>query len=67
MSRFHESDHENDNSEDRSLVEELCDIDEGLTPWELEFVESVAKYVEGGGFLSDKQRGIAEKIIERLR
>ena len=52
---------------DAKLVAELCDIDEGLTRWELGFVESLAKQIENGRALSDKQREVATRILERLR
>jgi hypothetical protein len=49
------------------MVEQLCDIDSGLTPWEVEFVESISKQVEQGRALSEKQFDIGYKILERLR
>ncbi len=30
---------------DRKLVDALCEIEEGLTDWEVDFVEGVAKQV----------------------
>lgn len=56
-----------DAKSDARMVAELCEIDEGLTPWEVEFVESIAAQVERGRELSDKQRSTAERIMERLR
>ena len=53
--------------DDLRLVADLCDIDEGLTPWEVGFAESLAKQTEAGRELSDKQRSIAESILERLQ
>jgi|GEM_PF-3074105 len=48
---------------DEALVEALCGIDHGLTDWEVEFVESVAKRVlDDGRGLSEKQRKRAEAI-----
>lgn len=31
--------------QDRKLVDALCEIDHGLTDWEVEFVEDMAKQV----------------------
>lgn len=31
--------------QDRALVDALCEIDHGLTEWEVEFVEGVARQV----------------------
>lgn len=51
-----------------SLVKDLCEIDEGLTPWEVQFVESIsAQVLDRGAALTDKQCAIGEKILERLR
>lgn len=51
---------------DEELREELRDIDENedidVTPWEAEFIENVV-YVFPGD-LSEKQRDIAERIIQ---
>lgn len=30
---------------DRELVEALCEIDDGLTEWEVEFVDSLARHL----------------------
>jgi hypothetical protein len=30
---------------DREIVDALCDIEEGLTEWEVDFVEGIAKQV----------------------
>ena len=51
---------------DQELVRELCDIDSGLSAWEVEFTESVAKQVESRP-LSDKQREVVERILRRAR
>ena len=53
---------------DARLVRELCDVDEGLTQWEINFVESIAKQViDKGRELTEKQRETARKILERVR
>lgn len=51
-------------SEDAKLVDDLCAIESGLSDWEVGFVESLAKQIEVGRKLSDKQRAKAEKILE---
>ena len=50
---------------DRELVDALCEIDHGLSEWEVEFVEGIARQVhdEKKG-LSPKQRRISEEIFE---
>lgn len=49
---------------DDELVEELCAIEAGLSSWELDFVESVAKQIESGRSLRERQREKAEEILE---
>ena len=49
---------------DQELVRELCEIDGGLSAWEVEFTESVAKQVETRT-LTDKQRDIVERILRK--
>ena len=49
---------------DDELVAELCQIDSGLTGWEVDFVESITQFVEDGGELSDAQRAKAFEILE---
>lgn len=51
---------------DQELVRELCEIDHGLSAWEIEFAESVSKQVESRA-LSDKQRDKVEAIVGRYR
>ena len=51
---------------DADLVKALLDVEEGLTGWELDFADSIAKQVEAGRELSDKQREKIEQILERL-
>ena len=52
-------------SKDESLVRRLCDLESGLTGWELDFVEAVAEQVlEEGRKLTDGQREKAEQILE---
>lgn len=49
---------------DEELVEALCDIDDGLTEWEVEFVESIAKQFKAKGYLTSGQRTKAEQILD---
>ena len=50
--------------EDNELVESLCEIDEGLSEWEVEFVESLSKWLEWNATLTAKQRTKALQIFE---
>ena len=47
-----------------AMVQVLCDLEEGLTAWEVEFVESMARRGERAP-LSDKQIEILERIYEQ--
>lgn len=50
---------------DADIVNDLCDIDHGLTEWEVSFIESVAEQViDNGRNLTDKQRAIVERILD---
>lgn len=52
---------------DQDLVEQLLDYGGGLTEWEVQFVESIARQFEGNGRrLTEKQRRVARSIVERL-
>lgn len=51
---------------DRERTKALCEIDGGLSGWEVDFVESIAERVEGGATLTDKQRETADRILERF-
>lgn len=51
--------------DDSELVETLCEIDSGLSAWEIEFVESLAKWVQDEGrSLTENQRTKALEILE---
>lgn len=54
-------------NEDADLVEELLDIESGLTEWEVEFVESLARWMDNHSSLTYKQRSKAEDIAQRIR
>lgn len=45
-------------------IEWLCEISDGLTAWEMDFAESVARQFEETGRLSDRQWEIVHKILE---
>lgn len=49
--------------DDRKLADELCEIEWGLTDWEVEFVESIARQVhDDKRALTPDQRKKAEQI-----
>ncbi len=51
--------------QDRELIDALCEIDHGLTEWEVEFVEGISHQVhDDKRGLSPKQLQIALKIQE---
>ena len=53
--------------QDRELVDALCDIERGLTDWEVEFVEGIARQVhDEKRALTPKQLEVALKIHDRL-
>lgn len=45
-------------------LQELDEHGEGLTPWEIELVESLTKRLRTGGLLTDKQRETLDRIRE---
>lgn len=51
---------------DREIVDELCDIDSGLNPWELGFVDDMARRLDAREELSIPMRAKAEKILREL-
>ena len=51
--------------DDRKLVDELCQISWGLSDWEVEFVESIARQIhDDKRALSSDQRTKAQEIHE---
>ncbi len=48
---------------DREIVDELCDIDAGLNPWELGFVDDMARRLDSREELSIAMRAKAEQIL----
>lgn len=51
--------------DDQELVDALCEIEDGLSEWEVDFVESIAKSIKTYGSLTPKQRGKAEDIYDQ--
>ena len=51
---------------DKELAEALCEVEEGLTAWEVEFVDSVARQVASGRLFTPRQRSKAEQIMEKV-
>lgn len=49
---------------DRELTEALCEIEDGLTDWEAEFADSIAKALIRYGSLTDAQRAKALQVAE---
>lgn len=53
---------------DAEIVADLCEIERGMSEWEVEFVESLAKQVRSSGYaLTARQREKALEILERLQ
>jgi hypothetical protein len=61
-----EMDHFDILEQDHDLAAELCAIEEGLSEWEIEFVESIMRRVDRGQTLTEKQRDKALSIHRRL-
>lgn len=54
---------------DEELVEALCDVEKGLTEWEMKFADSLSKQIKQGRSLSRQpggQRETIEKILRKL-
>ena len=50
--------------DDREIVDALCDIEDGMSEWEVDFVDSLDKQLRSGSTLSPKQRAKADQIWE---
>lgn len=46
-----------------NMLQELLDLNDGLTDWEIDFLESLAVHV---GELTDRQRGKLDEIYRGL-
>jgi hypothetical protein len=51
------------NQDYRELVKELCDLTEGLTAWECDFVSDM---IEWTGQYTQKQKQTIEKIYDKV-
>ena len=53
--------------DDRILADKLCEIDDGLTDWEVDFVEGIARQVhDQKRALSPKQFQMANNLLRRM-
>ena len=50
---------------DKELLDQLCDIEHGLTDWEVGFVDSVSRWVDDRPYLTVTQRQKAQEILAR--
>lgn len=46
----------------QNLVKRICDYAKGMTPWEVDFVEAIAKNIDEGRWPSEAQVKILERI-----
>lgn len=53
--------------EHRDLVDELCEVEFGLSQWEVEFVESLARTLERGFHLTQAQYDKGTEILNRVQ
>jgi len=53
-------------AQDSERCDQLCEIDGGLSAWEVDFIESITRQVEAGRELTEKQRDLADKLLERF-
>jgi hypothetical protein len=51
---------------DKELVEALCDVESGLTEWEMKFADSLAKWTGPLTTQPGGQRETIEKILRKL-
>ena len=49
---------------DKELIEALLDVEDGLSQWEMNFADSLARW---SGLLTLKQRNTAEKILRKMK
>lgn len=49
---------------DQELIDELNEIEEGLTSWELKFVDDLPNKLRKWGKLTEGQRSMAAQILE---
>lgn len=53
--------------ENEDLIGALCDIEEGLSSWEVDFVDSIDKWFRKKKFLTNTQRKKAQDIWEKMK
>jgi hypothetical protein len=46
----------------KQMSRDMLNLDDGLTPWEIEFLESIDRQLEAGRTLTAKQAATLEKI-----
>lgn len=51
---------------DKEIADRLCDVEAGLSPRELDFVEDMAKQTTAGRTMTEKQRDWALDILARV-
>jgi len=52
---------------DQAIVRMLLDVEEGLSDWEVRFVESLGRWVfDEGRQLTDRQRAKVDEVLVRL-
>ena len=47
-------------------VDDLLNLESGLTPWEMDFLDSVRSQMEQGRTLSARQASVIHRIWDRL-
>jgi len=50
---------------DQDLVQRLCDIESGLSEWEMNFVDSLVNWLKTNTSLTKNQRKKAEEVFDR--
>ena len=50
--------------EDQGMVDDLLNIEEGLTTWEVEFAESLHRYLKNYPTLTETQRSKVREILD---
>ena len=50
----------------RGEIADLLDLEDGLSDWELRFIQSVGNQAEERGSLSEKQAAIVHKVWDKL-
>lgn len=48
------------------LVQQLLEVEAGLSDWEVSFAESIVRQLEDGLVLTDKQKAKLEDVLDRL-